>query len=124
MSNKHIIEYQGKPAFVIIPFNEYQQLINFKKIHITDEELYAEGITKDEEYFSEDLVNKILNGENPVKAYREYRGYSQEILAEKISKTKQYISAIENGSRQGTMSTLKKLSLALNIDLDMLSCKF
>ena len=46
MSNKHIIEHQGKPAFVVIPFYEYQELVNFKKYHITDEELYAEGIAK------------------------------------------------------------------------------
>ena len=120
MSSKHIIEYQGKPAFIIIPFNEYQELINFKKCHITDEELYAEGIAKNEEYFPEELVQKILNGENSIKVYREYRGFSQEQLAIKIGKTKQYISAIEKGSRTGTIDTLKKLSTVLNVDLDML----
>jgi len=120
MSTKHIIEYQGKPAFVVIPFNEYQELINFKKQHITDEELYLEAVAKNEEYFPEELVQRTLNGENPIKVYREYRELSQEQLATKIGKTKQYISAIENGSRTGTMDTLKKLSAVLNIDLDML----
>lgn len=120
MSDKHIIEYQGKPAFIVLPFNEYQELINFKKRHITDEELYLEGIAKNEEYFPEELVQKILSGANPIKVYREYRGLSQEQLATKIGKTKQYISAIEKGSRTGTIDTLKKLSTVLNIDLDML----
>ncbi|WP_375326439.1 helix-turn-helix transcriptional regulator [Candidatus Tisiphia endosymbiont of Nemotelus uliginosus] len=121
MSNKHIIEYKGKPAFVVIPFSEYQELINFKKHHITDEELYAEGIAKNEEYFPEELVQRIINGENPIKVYREYREFSQEQLAIKIGKTKQYISAIEKGTRQGTIDTLKNLSTVLNVDLDMLS---
>jgi len=120
MSDKHIIEHKGKPAFVFISFNEYQELINFKKNHITDEELYLEGIAKNEEYFPEELVQKILNGENPIRVYREYRGFSQQELATKIGKTKQYISAIEKGSRTGTLDTLKKLSTVLNIDLDML----
>ncbi|MEY4463984.1 MAG: hypothetical protein RLZZ81_955 [Pseudomonadota bacterium] len=119
MSNKHIIEYQGKPAFVVIPFNEYQELIN-KKQCITDETLYAEAIAKNEEYFPEELVQKILSGENPIKVYREYRGLSQEQLAIKIGKTKQYISSIEKGLRTGTIDTLKKLSNVLNVDLDML----
>ncbi len=37
------------------------------------------------------MVQKILNSENPIKVYREYRGLSQEQLAIKIGKTKQYI---------------------------------
>ncbi|HJD62480.1 MAG TPA: hypothetical protein LFW14_02725 [Rickettsia endosymbiont of Degeeriella rufa] len=32
------------------------KLINFKECHITDEELYLEGIAKNEEYFPEELV--------------------------------------------------------------------
>ncbi|MCZ6884021.1 helix-turn-helix domain-containing protein [Rickettsia helvetica] len=55
-----------------------------------------------------------------MKVYREYRGFSQEQLAIKIGKTKQYISVIEKGSRTGTIDTLKKLSTVLNVDLDML----
>jgi transcriptional regulator with XRE-family HTH domain len=55
-----------------------------------------------------------------IKVYREYRQISQEQLALKIGKTKQYISAIESGIRNGTIETLKKLSKALNVDLDIL----
>lgn len=65
-------------------------------------------------------MQKILSGENPVKVYREYKGLSQEQLATNIGKTKQYISAIEKGSRTSTIDTLKKLSNILNIDLDIL----
>jgi DNA-binding XRE family transcriptional regulator len=117
MSNKHILEYHGKPAFVVIPFNEYQKLIEFKNQYMTDEELYIEVLNKKDEYFPEELVQKILNGSNPIKTYREYRGLSQEELALSIGKSKQYISALEKGERNGTITTFKKLSKALDIDM-------
>ena len=91
------------------------------KNHISDEELYLEAVSKKEEYFPEEIVQKILAEENPIKVYREYRSFTQGELAAKIGKTKQYISAIEKGDRSGTIETLKKISKALNIDLDMLS---
>lgn len=121
MNPKNVIEYQGKPAFVVVPFDEYQELVKLKKYNLTDEQLYLEGVSKIEEYFSGELVVKVLNGENPIKTYREYRNFSQDQLAKKIGKTKQYISSLEKNERKGTISTLKKIALELNIDLDMLS---
>lgn len=121
MNPKNIIEYQGKPTFVTVPFDKYQELVKLQKHNLTDEQLYLQKIAKVEEYFPTELVNKILNGENPIKIYREYRGFSQVELAIKISKTKQYISSLEKGQRTGTIHTLKKIAQELNIDLDMLN---
>ena len=89
MKNKNIIEYKGKPAFVIVPYDEYQEIMKLKKRFKTDEDLYLEVINKDDEYFPEEVVKKILGGDSPIRIYREYRGLSQQQLATKIGKTKQ-----------------------------------
>ena len=119
MNNKHIIEYEGKPAFVVVPFNEYQELMALKR-HMSDEELYLQAISREEEYFPEEIVQRVLQGHSPIRVYREYRNMSQEELAKKIGKTKQYISMLEKGERVGTIRTLKQIAEALNIEVDML----
>jgi len=88
MNSKNIIEYQGRPAFVIVPFDEYQELVKLKKYHLTDEQLYLQKVSESEEYFPEELIAKLLDGENPIKTYREYRKLSQDTLAAKIGKTR------------------------------------
>ena len=55
MSYKNIIEHEVKPAFVIVPFDEYQELLKSKKYQLTDEQLYLETTSKAEEYFPEQL---------------------------------------------------------------------
>lgn len=48
----------------------------------------VQALATDQEYFPSNLVHNILDGENPIKAFREYRNLSQEQLAQKIGKNK------------------------------------
>jgi transcriptional regulator with XRE-family HTH domain len=49
---------------------------------------------------------------------REYREFSQSVLAEKTKVSKQYISQLENGERKGTLAILKKIAKVLAVDLE------
>ena len=49
-----------------------------------------------------------------IKKVREKRGFTQEQLAFRVNVTKEYISYIENGHKQPSISLLKKIAKELN----------
>lgn len=74
----------------------------------------------DEEVIPSEIVSRILDGEHPVKVWREYRGMTQVQLSETTGLSTPYISQIETGKRTGTLESLQAIAGALNVDLDML----
>lgn len=72
------------------------------------------------EYLPSEVVNAVLDGENKIKVFREYRGMTQEALAEKVNKSVAMIRKLENGSSDGSVSTIKAISDALKVDVEML----
>jgi transcriptional regulator with XRE-family HTH domain len=72
----------------------------------------------EEEILPSELVDRILDGENKVLAWREYRGMSARELAGKAGITQAYLSQIETGKRDGTVSTIKKIAEALKVTID------
>ncbi len=74
----------------------------------------------EEESFPEALVERLLAGENPVKLWREYRGMTQAVLADKVKVTVSHISQIETGKKDCSVKLLKALAKALNVDMELL----
>ena len=64
------------------------------------------------------VVSTLLAGTQPVKAWREHAGFTQEVLAAKAGISKDYLCQIETGKRQGAIKTLTALALTLGITLD------
>ena len=73
---------------------------------------------EEEEFLPAEFVDRLLGGVNKVLAWREYRGLSAKDLAEAAGITQAYLSQIETGKRDGTISTMKKIAEALKVDLD------
>jgi DNA-binding XRE family transcriptional regulator len=69
------------------------------------------------------FAERLFAGENPVRVWREFRGLSTTALAKKAKVSQPYLSEIENGVKPGSVATLKKLALALKVDLDDLAFK-
>lgn len=67
-----------------------------------------------------EVVDRLLS-ENPVRVWREYRGLKQKDLAAKASVTTSMLSQIESGNKQGSLETLKRIAVALGVDLDDLT---
>ncbi len=65
-------------------------------------------------YSGNDLLKQL--GRN-IKAERVRKGYTQEIFAEKVGVSREYISRIERG--QENMSILKILNIAEILDTDI-----
>ena len=64
------------------------------------------------------IVDRLIDGANPIKVFREYRGLTQRKLAAEIATTPAYLSQIETGRRQGSLKLLHRLAAALEVDLD------
>lgn len=115
-----IIQKEGQ-AHAVIPYEIYQQLLEDSEM-LADLKAYDEAKARKEETFSADLVYRItLEGENPLKVWREYRGLTQEQLAEAVEGiSKTYISEIESGKKTASLKVLKEIAVALDVDVEMI----
>ena len=64
------------------------------------------------------VFDRILAGENPVRAYRKWRGLTQAELAATVSIAPKYLSQIETGRRNASLGLNRRLAAALGVDLD------
>ena len=115
-----IIEKDGVPEFAILPYAEYERLLALAedKMDAADVLAYREAR---EESFPESLVDALVNGDHPIKAYRNYRQLTQQELADRIGKSNPYIAKLEAGERTGTLDVLARIAEVLEVDLDQLA---
>jgi ribosome-binding protein aMBF1 (putative translation factor) len=67
-----------------------------------------------------DVVDRMANGENPVRVLREWRDITQMYLSFKTNLSQGHISDIENGRRTGTATALRLIANELKVPLDLL----
>ena len=72
----------------------------------------------DDELVPAVVTNAILDGERPVRVWRQHRELSQVQLAEAAGISQAYLAQIETGKREGTLSLYRSLAEALGVDLD------
>lgn len=65
-----------------------------------------------------DVVHRILDGEPPLKAFREWRGLTGAQLARASGVNRVQILDIEAGRKTGSVETRRKLAAALGVGLD------
>jgi DNA-binding XRE family transcriptional regulator len=75
----------------------------------------------EEELIPLEIVERRLEGESAVKIWREYRGLTQASLAKVSKVSRPMIAAMEAGHKNGGIATLKKLAVALKVDLGQLA---
>ena len=64
------------------------------------------------------VANSILDGEQPVKVWREHRGLTQDTLAAKAGISKPYLCQIETRKRVGALKTLQAIAGALAVSVN------
>ncbi|OWV79706.1 hypothetical protein ATY77_26620 [Rhizobium sp. R634] len=74
-----------------------------------------------EELIPSEYVERFVNGEHPVKVWREFRGLSADELAEKAAISISDLSQIESGERARSIETFEKIAVALAISVDDLT---
>lgn len=117
-----ILDDDGKPAFAVIPWREYERLATVSaEARLSDENLYDCAVVEDEESFPISVVDRLLAGENAVRVYRGYRGITQKQLADATGIKASHLSQIEKGRRAGSAETLAAIAEALYVDVDALT---
>ena len=119
-----IIERNGKPEWAVLPYEEYLKLVEQAELleDIRDfDEMNAAIQRGEEELISAEVVNAILDGKSPIKVWREYRGLTQQQLADRIGISKPYLSQLETGKRTGTAEVLSAIAEALNVSLEQVA---
>lgn len=114
------IEIEGKQV-VVIPADDYRILLE-KAEMLDDVAAYDRAkdalAAGDEELVPAVVVNAILDGENPVRVWRQHRGMSQVQLAEAADISQAYLAQIETRKREGTLGLYRSLADVLGVDLD------
>jgi DNA-binding XRE family transcriptional regulator len=71
----------------------------------------------DDKLIPAEFANRILDGESPVRVWREYRGLTEKGLAARVGISEAALGQIESGDLS-RVETLKRIAAALNVDLD------
>ena len=116
-----IIEKNGKPEWAVLPYEEYQRLVAEAEMlqDIRDyDEVKLAIANGEEELIPSEVTYALLDGENPIRVWREYRGLTQQQVADTAGISKPYLSQLETGQRKGTPEVLAAVARALNVSLD------
>ncbi|HAT50974.1 MAG: helix-turn-helix transcriptional regulator [Nitrospirae bacterium] len=111
-----LTEYQtimqdGKPAFVVIPYEDFQRLLpEVATVHSPSEHTIPHTVAK----------ATLLNGVSLVRAWREYLGLTQAELADRMGITQAALSQMEQLNAKLRKPTLEKLAIAMDLSVKQL----
>lgn len=106
---------------VILPRAEYDQLIEGNEMaqDVAAFDRFKERLASgEEELMPAEFANRIIDGESPLRVWRQFRGVSSKDLAEKAGISIAYLSEIETGKKDGSISVMKRIVDALKLTLD------
>ena len=72
------------------------------------------------DYLTGEEAARLLDGESPVKIWREKRGLSQSALATQASVSQSYLSEVEAGKKPGSADALLRLARMLDVPMEHL----
>ncbi len=76
--------------------------------------------TKAQTALPADVMDRIIDGENPIAVLLEHRGLTQAALARVTGLSQPFISKLVRGDVGGRRDTMEKLRIALRVSADVL----
>src|SRR5262245_58740030 len=107
----------GGETLVVMSLADYEALIDAADIADANRVL-AEIEAGRQEWVPAEIVDRLLDGENRIRVWREHRGLSAADLATMAGISSAYLSELESGKKRGGLASLRKIATALKIDLD------
>lgn len=98
------ILHDGVPAFVLVPFAEFQRVKPF-----LDHAAIQDAIPQDV------VEANVLHDVPLIRAWRERLGMTQEAVAQRAGMKQSALARLERGEGKPRKSTLKKLAEAMNL---------
>ena len=106
---------------VTIPLAEYQSLRRAAE-DLGDLQAYDRAMASlaagEDELIPVAFADRLLEGESPLRVYRDLRGLAQAELARVSAVNRVQIIDIEAGRKTGSVETLRKLARALRVEVD------
>ena len=102
---------------ITIPQHEYDRLVADSEM-LADLAAYDAAKAEAGDGMPLEVFQRIINGENPVKVIREWRGLTQAELARRSDLHRVQLHDIETGKSRGSVDTLKAIADALGVALD------
>ncbi len=104
LTEPQVIIQNDKPAFAVIPWDEYQYLVSNQ-----------ETSDESEVWFPNDVVKANVRGESLIKAWREHFGLTQDELAAKAGIKQPTLARLEKPDANPRTSYLQKLADTMGI---------
>lgn len=103
-----ILDGNGQALFAILPWADYTKLVQ-------------QAAKNSEETMPFELTKRVIvDGENPIRVYREYRGISQSDLAKLAGISLGFLNRVEGNYVNASRKTLARLANAMNMDIGWL----
>lgn len=118
-----LILKEGQPEYAVLPYDMYLSLVEDAEMlaDVRDYDAAMQAIAAGEELIPSEVVYALLDGGNPIRIWREYRGLSQAELAAQVGISASYLSQLEAGKREGRMEVMGVIAAALDVLLDDLA---
>ena len=116
-----VIKKGDKPEWAILPYDTYLQLIEKAEMlqDIQDYDSAKAALARgDDELIPSEVIYAILDGENAIKAWREFRGLSQQEVAKSAGISVPYLSQLETNKRRGSLEVLSAIAKVLKVSID------
>lgn len=121
LTQVQVIKRNDQPEWAVLPYETYLQLLEDAEMlqDIRDYDAAKSSIEQGEtELIPAEITYAILDGESPLKVWREYRGFTQQQVAERAGISTSYLSQIETQKRTGTTEVLSVIAKVLDVSLD------
>ncbi len=115
--NVQVITKDSEPEYAVLPYADYQRLLELAE-ETTGARAYDVALSSKKETIPQEVIERLLRGDNPVMVWREYRGLSQATLAERAGLETPVITMLETGLDSGSSEELQEIAWALGVDLD------
>ena len=110
----------GERLFAVVPADRFDAMTKAEE-ELADIAAYRDAkasLAAGEPLIPGEIVNRLCDGHNPVRVWRDYRGLKATVLAARAGISHSYLSAIENGKQDGSLRVMVKLAEALEVDVD------
>lgn len=120
MSRVQVIEKDGKPDFYVVPADIWERVREMVE-DAEDAADYAAAVARDDGVrYPSPVLQAMLDGASPLRAWREHKGMTLQVLADAAGVSRAYVSQIESAKRNGSTRTLKRLADALGVPVGAL----
>jgi len=116
-ANVQIIKRDDVPEYAVVPYKEYEALVRLSE-QMRDIQAYDAALADTGETVPHEVVRRLVNGDSPLRVWREYRALTQAALGRKAGIDKTYLSQLETGRKQGSIAALARLASALSVEID------